>query len=45
MPTGSNRSFGLVISGKGGGGAGGCSLWQSKCIWLDVEEEITTSNN
>ena len=26
-----------------GGRAGGCSLWQSKCIWLDDEEETTAS--
>ena len=45
MPTESNRSFGLVISGLGEGGAGGCSLRQSKCIWFDVELEIPASNN
>ena len=28
--------FGLIVSGVGSGGVGGCSLWQTKCVWLDV---------
>ena len=44
MPTESNRFFGSVISRVGKEGARECSLWQSKCVWLDVEEESTASN-
>ena len=48
VPTESNRCFGLVVSGLGGGGSWGslvCSLWRPKCVWLDIEEETTASNN
>ena len=48
MKVESNSSLSLVISRVGRGvsvGVGGSFSMQSKCIWLDVEEKTTTSNN
>ena len=44
MPNENNRPFGWFRSSVGWRKEG-CSLWHSKCVWLDVEEENTDFNN